>query len=57
MRSRVSPKTHQFLHSKSGAARASESRERARLRSQDTRLWWVMIGLGVLVIALYWLER
>ena len=39
------------------AARASESRELARLRSQDTRLWWVMIGLGVLVIALYLFAR
>lgn len=37
--------------------RASEAREVARMRSQDTRLWWTVFGLGVIVALLVWASR
>jgi hypothetical protein len=39
------------------AARASEARELARARSSDARLWWLVIGLGVLVTLIHLLAR
>ena len=39
------------------AARAREARNQARARSSDARLWWTVIGLGVLAALIHWLGR
>ena len=43
--------------SESARLRAREAREVARMRSQDTRLWWTVAGLGVVVALLVWASR